>query len=322
MQNFWKQLPKPFLALAPMDDVTDVVFREIISTYLPKPDVFFTEFASADGLCSKGKDMVARKLMFTEHQHPVVAQIWGKTPEHFFEAAKLIESLKFDGIDINMGCPVEAVIKKGAGAALCTTHDLAAEIIAATKRGAPNIPLSIKTRLGLDKVVTEEWVTFLLQQNIAALAIHGRTAVQMSTGEADWSEIGKAVKIRNKIAPQTVIIGNGDIKSYAQAEEMHKKHGVDGVMIGRGIFNNPWVFEKTLTPVMHKKEAYINLLLKHVQLYDKIWGKKKNFEMLKKFFKMYVKDFEHASELRQKLMLCKTSPQVQAVIQKDLQPAS
>ncbi len=310
MQNFWQTLQKPFLVLAPMDDVTDVVFREIIAVNLPRPDVFFTEFASADGLCSRGAEQVKRKIRLTENQRPVVAQIWGNHPDKFLEAAKLVQELGFDGIDINMGCPVEAVVKKGSGAALCLNHELAGKIITAVKEGAPNLPVSVKTRLGLTKIVTEDWITFLLKQDLAALTVHGRIAADLSKVPANWEEIGKAVAIRNAIAPQTLLIGNGDIESYAQAKEMHEKFGVDGVMIGRGIFANPWVFEKTLTPTKHEKAEYIDLMLKHVAMHTEVWGKSKNFEMLKKFFKMYVKGFDGANELRVKLMLCKTPEQV------------
>jgi nifR3 family TIM-barrel protein len=313
MTNFWSRLQKPFLALAPMDDVTDVVFREVITQHLPRPDIFFTEFASVDGLCSRGAEQVKRKIRLTEHQHPVVAQIWGTNPEHFFTAAQMVQELGFDGVDINMGCPVDAVIKKGAGAALCRTPELAKDIIAAVKGGAPNLPVSVKTRLGLKKMMTEEWVTVLLQQDLAALTIHGRTAAELSKVPANWEEIGKAVAIRDAIAPQTMLVGNGDIESYAQAIDMHKKFGVDGVMIGRGIFANPWVFEKTLNPTKHTKDEYLALLKQHLELFDKTWGKTKNFEMLKKFFKMYVKGFDGANELRQKLMLCKTAEQIYSV---------
>lgn len=313
MANFWNSLPIPFTVLAPMDDVTDVVFREIM-TILPPPDVFFTEFASVDGLMSPGREAVMRKLRRTDNQHPVIAQIWGTNPDNFFEVAKLIQELGFDGIDINMGCPVEPVVKHGAGSGLITNPTQAKLVIEATRKGAPNLPLSIKTRLGFDKIVTEEWTTFLLQQNLDALSIHGRIAVQMSKGDADWNEIGKVVKIRDSVAPQTKIIGNGDIKEYAQVLKMHEQYNVDGVMIGRGVFQNPWVFAKTLTPITHQPQEFVDILRKHLDLFIKTWGKDKNFEIMKKFFKMYVKEFEGANALRQQLMECKKREEVDEVL--------
>lgn len=309
MGDFWQELPRPFLVLAPMEDVTDVVFREIIAD-LPRPDVFFTEFVSADGLASKGRDITLRKFKYTESQRPIVAQIWGIDPVNLKKAARLAAELKFDGIDINMGCPDRAVMKKGAGAALCLTQKLAKEIIMAVKDGAKDLPVSVKTRLGYDKVVTDEWISFLLSQNLAALTIHGRTALQMSKGEANWEEIGKAVKLKQKIAPETIIIGNGDIKSFKEALKMHELFGVDGVMIARGVFANPWVFSKSQNQTEHQKDEYIEILRKHLNLYEETWGDSKNFEVMKKFFKMYVKSFKGANQLRQRLMECKSKAQV------------
>lgn len=299
-----------------MEDVTDFVFREIVSD-LPKPDVFFTEFTNADGLCSAGKSIVMQKLKYTENQRPIVAQIWGTDIGNLSKSAKLIKDLKFDGVDINMACPVRAVINKGAGGALIKNFELTKQIIAAVKRGAPDIPVSVKTRLGFDTIDTREWIRFLLEQKLDAITIHGRTVRQMSKGEANWEEIGKAVKIKNKIAPQTILLGNGDIKSYKQAREMYGKYCVDGVMIGRGIFSNPWIFAKINESKLHTKEEYIELLLKHIKLFEKTWGTTKNFEILKKFFKMYIRDFSGANLLRQKLMNCKNSIEVKEVLKSD-----
>lgn len=206
------------MALAPMEDVTDAAFRQM-ATILPKPDVMFTEFTSADGLASAGKPRLIQKFMFTPKQRPIVAQIFGANPKTLQSAAKLVKDLGFEGVDINMGCPVKEVVAKGAGAALAKDFTLTRKIIAAVKHGAGDIPVSIKTRLGYDTVITEEWCGFLLEQNIAALAIHARIATQMSEGNANWKEIGKVVKLKNKISPQTIIMGNGDIKSYKEARK-------------------------------------------------------------------------------------------------------
>ena len=303
MSNFWKSLPKPFFVLAPMEDVTDVVFREIIAE-TAKPDVFFTEFTSAEGLFSKGSGMLSPKLKFTDKQHPIVAQIWGKDPVCMRKAAKLVRKLGFDGIDINMGCPVKVVMKKGSGAAHIGNYDNSKEIIDAVKEGAKGIAVSVKTRLGINKPVTEDWISFLLEQKLDALIIHGRIAVEMSKNKADWKEIGKAVKIKNNTYPDTLIIGNGDIKSWKQAVEMREKYQVDGIMIGRGIFSNPWVFEKTFQPLKRNKQTYIKLLINHIKLHGETYRNSNNFQVLKKFFKMYVKGFDGANQTRQELMKC------------------
>ena len=317
MKNFWLKLNKPFLALAPMYDVTDFVFRETVSD-IAKPDVLFTEFVNTDALFSKGREKVIRDFEFTNKQHPIVAQIWGINPETFFKTAELVKELGFDGIDINMGCPEKAVVKNGACSALIKNHDLAKELIKAVKEGAKGLPISVKTRIGYNKVVTDEWVSFLLEQGLDALTIHGRIAKQKSEGNADWNEIEKSVKLRDKTSPKTLIIGNGDVCSYKEALEKHKKYGVDGVMIGRGIFSNPWVFENVPNDsqylIEHTKEESLKLLLKHTKLYEDKWGSEKNFNVMKKFFKIYVRDFKGSGELRQKLMECSSYSQVEKVI--------
>lgn len=337
MTNFWQKLNKPFTVLAPMDDVTDNVFRQIVNK-TARPDVFFTEFTNSDGLNSVGNKIVGRKLEYTDDQHPIVAQIWGEKPESIENASRIILEKDFDGIDINMGCPVREVIKKGAGAGLIGNYNLAEEIIASAKRGVNNkISVSVKTRLGLNTNIAEEWATFLLKQDINALTIHARTAKQMSKGDADWDEIAKIVEIKNRISPNTLIIGNGDVKSYQEVLEKHKKYKVDGVMIGRGIFQNPWVFDFN-SPVKVKSD-YVNLLLKHLELFDKTWGENKpsttfkvghknndrnavvlgkNFAVMKKFFKMYINNFPHASELRVKLMECKDYKEAKTILQESI----
>lgn len=282
-----------------MDDVTDNVFRQVVMK-AARPDVFFTEFVNSDGLVHGGHGIPLRKLSYSPNQHPIIAQIWGNEPGSMQAAAKIVAGLGFDGIDINMGCPIRDVVKKGAGAGLIGNFELAGEIIKGVKKEAGKLPVSVKTRLGKNENIATEWVTFLLEQDLAALTVHGRIAKQMSKGLADWEEIGKMVKIKNKVAPKTIIIGNGDIKSYEEVLLMQKKYGVDGVMIGRGIFANPWVFDSTVVP--HAKEDYIKLLTRHIEFFETTWGRTKNFAVIKKFLKMYVKDFKGANILRQKLM--------------------
>ncbi len=307
-----------------MEDVTDVVFREVVARFLPKPNVFFTEFVSTDALNSPGRPKALPKLQFTAAQRPVVAQIWGKNPDHYFTSAQLVQELGFDGIDINMGCPERNVLKQGAGAGLIGQNSLVAEIIDATKRGAPQLPLSVKTRIGINSIVTEDWVGFLLQQRLALLTVHGRTAKNMSDVPANWGEIAKAVALRDELAPETLVVGNGDVQSYAQAVSYHQQYGVDGVMIGRGIFANPWVFETSRSVgdadgvVTHAQAEILEVLTKHVQLFDQTWGQSPKFEMLKKFFKMYIKDFAGARELRARLMECHTAQAVLEVIDQEL----
>lgn len=326
MSNFWQKLPKPFTILAPMENVTDFVFREIVATTCP-PDVLFTEFTNVEGLLSLGRKNLISKFKFSENQRPIVAQIWGTKPESFYKVAKMVRELGFDGVDINMGCPDKTVLKNGSGAALSNNPKLAGEIIEATKKGAKDIPVSVKTRLGVREVKTEEWITFLLEQKIDTLTIHGRTAHQMSEGLADWNEIGKAVGIRNKIAPDTLIVGNGDVKSYAEAVEKSQKYGPDGIMIARGIFANPWVFEPLrplrhaqgdvrsgLRPPQHSRGEYVQLLLKHLDLYEKTWGGTRDFNIMKKFFKMYINNFPGSAKLRAKLMNTNNYQEVREIL--------
>jgi nifR3 family TIM-barrel protein len=311
-RNFWSKLKKPFLALAPMEDVTDFVFREILAEIAP-PNVFFTEFTNADGLVSAGQKAVIKRLKYSERQRPIVAQLWGNNPEAMKEATRLVEKLGFDGIDINMGCPDKAVVKIGAGSALIENPELARKLIEATKLGAPSLPISVKTRIGFNIISTEPWIKFLLEQELACITIHGRTKKQMSKVPTNWDEVGKAVKIRDDMGAKTLIVGNGDVISQEDALEKVKKYGVDGVMIGRGIFANPWIFTDSEKKV-HSVEENLDLLLKHTELFVNTWGDEKPFHIMKKFFKVYVKGFDGANELRQKLMECENLEEVRTEI--------
>jgi nifR3 family TIM-barrel protein len=313
MVNFWLKLPKPFLVLAPMEEVTDFVFREVFLT-LPHPDVFFTEFTSADGLVYDKHERTMQKLKYSEEQRPIVAQIWGNNPENFFKAAQIVQKLGFDGVDINMGCPERLVVKRGCGAGLIGNPTLAAEIIRAVKEGADNLPVSVKTRIGINNVVTESWTGFLLQQKLAALTVHARTAKQMSAVPADWTQTQLAVQLKNEIAPETIIIGNGDINNYAEAVVACQKFGTDGAMIARGVFSNPWAFERTMTLQNHTKVEYLSVLSKHLALFEMTWGRGKNYHIMKKFFKMYIREFDGASEMRQALMETNNRDEAEKVI--------
>ena len=311
MPNFWKKLAKPFFVLAPMDDVTDTVFRQIVAR-AASPDVFFTEFANADGFCSPGRPAVEKKLKFSAVEKPLVAQIWGLKPENYFAMATEIKALGFAGIDINMGCPEKKVVKTGACAALMSNRALAEEIIKATREAAGDLPVSVKTRIGLHKIITEDWIGFLLGLNLAALTAHVRTVKEMSKAPAHWEEFGKIVELRNQISPATIIIGNGDIKTREVGIELCQKYNLDGAMIGSGIFQNLFVFAETQTK--HSPAEMLGLLLEHARLYEKTWGKQKNFAALKKMFKVYAAGFPGASELRAELMGCQNYGEAQRII--------
>ncbi len=299
MTNFWQKLAKPFFVLAPMDDVTDTVFRQM-TLKTARPEVLFTEFTAVEGMQSVGRKATLTRLKFDPSEHPVVAQIWGLDPEKYFQSAQDIKKMGFDGIDINMGCPVADVVKRGACAGLIANPELVRKIVESVKKGSGGLPVSVKTRIGLKKIVTEEWISFLLSLDIDALTVHARTAAEMSAVPAHWEEIAKVVELRNKINPKTIIIGNGDVQNRQDGEHKAQQYGCDGIMIGRGIFKNPWAFEKNPQP--KKIAENLKLLLIHAQLFDRTWGNTKNFLALRKFFKAYVHGFEGASDLRTKLM--------------------
>lgn len=302
--NFWERLKKPIFILAPMDGVTDTVFRQIVIS-VGKPDVLFTEFTSIDGLLSEGKEKTLSRFKFAESERPIVAQIWGSDPKKFYKVAKLVSKLGFDGIDINMGCPDKSTIKKGACAALIKNPKLAKEVIKATIYGAGGLPVSVKTRIGFNKIETERWVESLLETKIATLTLHLRTVLEMSKVPAHWDEIRKVVEIRNQIAPKTLILGNGDIKTLKEAKDKCEEYKIDGVMVGTGIFENVWLFNGRIDPLKVTSKQKIELLLKHLDLYQKTWGDGKHFEPMKKFVKCYVNNFKGATEARESLMKTK-----------------
>jgi tRNA-dihydrouridine synthase len=304
--NFWKKLKKPILVQAPMEDVTDTVFRQIIAQ-AGKPDVFFTEFTNVEGMCSRGRDKVGKRLIFSPKERPIVAQVWGKTPDKFLETARLIKKMGFDGIDVNMGCPEKSVVKKGTGGGLIDNPKLAKEIIQAIRKGACGLPLSVKTRIGIKEIQTEKWIGLLLGLELDVLTIHGRTVAEMSDATNHWEEIGKAVKLRDEMKSKTLIIGNGDVKSRADALGKSKQYKLDGIMIGRGIFDNLWIFNKDVDPAKIPYEKKLKLLIEHISLFDKTWGRNKNFSLMKKFYKIYISGRPDAKEIRIKLMEFKTA---------------
>ena len=314
MDNFWLKLPKPIAVLAPMEDVTDTVFRRLIGS-CGRPDVFFTEFTSTDGMFSPGRDAVIKRLEFTQEERPLVAQIWGNNPELYFKAGKDIAEMGFDGLDINMGCPVAKIIKQGHCSGLIQNKPLAKELVLAAMEGAGKVPVSVKTRIGYREIETEEWAGFLLELNPAALTIHGRTAKQLSKVPANWDEIGKVAALRKSMGSKTVIIGNGDVQSREEIELKHQQHGVDGVMVGRGIFHNPFLFAKSGTTHISQLsfEQKLQMLLSHTKSYTDRWGVR-HFGVMKKFFKIYIRDFHGATELREKLMHTNSYEEVESIL--------
>lgn len=302
MNNIYEQLPRPLFVLAPMDDVTDTVFRRVVAENAP-PDLFFTEFASVDGFVSAGKMAVEKKLRFTGVEKPLIAQLWGVRPENFYKTARELAPRDFDGIDLNMGCPVKNVIKLGACSALMQNRPAAHEIIEATLNGAGTSPVSIKTRLG-QKDYDESWLEFLLEHKPAALTIHFRSVRELSKTDAHWELAPRIVNLRNKISPDTLIIGNGDVQSRQHGLELAKKYNVDGIMIGRGIFHNPLMFYPDAGDAWKNcgKPQRLDMYRRHIQLFSNEWGEAKNPAVLKKFAKTYVSGFDGAKELREKLM--------------------
>jgi nifR3 family TIM-barrel protein len=310
--GFWKKLKKPIFALAPMANVTDSAFRQIIAKY-GKPDVFWTEFVSVDGLCSSGRDRLLVDLQFVSKERPIVAQLFGTNPNNFFQVVKLVNKLGFDGVDINMGCPDRAVVRQGAGAALILKPKLAQEIIMSVKEAAGKMPVSVKTRIGFNKIETEEWLSVLLETKPAAIIVHGRTKKEMSLVPTHWDEIGKAVELAKSYGKnRPLIIGNGDVISLKEAKEKVLEFGVDGVMIGRGVFGNPWFFNPKKTQVTLKKK--LNVLVEHTKLFERMFKGIKPFDLMKKHFKAYVNNFSGARELRIELMKTSEAKEVKKII--------
>lgn len=334
--GFWGKLKKPIFCLAPMADVTDYAFRQIITKY-GKPDVLFTEFISADGLCSPGRRKLLINLKYSENERPIVAQIFGSRAENVKEAVALCKKLGFDGIDINMGCPDKAVEKQGAGAATMKNPKLAREIIKAAKEGGDGLPISVKTRIGYSKNEIETWIPELLAENLSVLTVHLRTRKEMSDAPAHWELMKRIVEIRDEMKAKTLIIGNGDVKNLEDAKKKIKETGCDGVMLGRAVFGNPFLFTNSasccfssLRPIQNTERApslgktaggsvlfikeKLKIMLEHSKLFEKKLGKHKNFAVMKKHFKAYASGFDGAKELRVKLMKTENAKQVKKII--------
>ena len=311
-ENFWSELPRPFFILAPMEDVTDVVFRHVVSE-AARPDVFFTEFTNTESFCHpEGIHSVRGRLTFSEDEQPMVAHIWGDKPEQFRETSIQLAKMGFKGIDLNMGCPVANVAKKGKGSGLILRPDVAAEIIQATKAGG--LPVSVKTRLGYYEIDEwKDWLKHVFEQDIANLSIHLRTRKEMSKVDAHWELIEVIKNLRDEIAPNTLLTINGDIPDRKTGLELAEKYGIDGVMIGRGIFHNPFAFEKE--PREHTSKELLDLLRLHLSLFNKYEKDEiRQFKSLRRFFKIYVRGIRGASELRHQLMNTQSIAEARALL--------
>jgi tRNA-dihydrouridine synthase len=301
-----------------MDEVSETVFRQIVAE-CASPDLFFTEFVNVDGLQSPGRPKLLKKLRFMNGEKPLIAQIWGLKPDNFEITAREIadgtfaneiaktykqasSKQNFVGIDLNMGCPAKGEVGNGACSALINNRELAGLLIKATQKGAGNLPVSVKTRIGFNEIDLS-WIEFLLGHNLAALTVHFRTRKEMSKVPAHWEIAPEIVKLRDRISPSTKLIGNGDVVDRRHGEDLIKQSGFDGIMIGRGIFQDPFCFAKTSPWPTYSKEQRLELLRKHVSLFDTSWiGQERRFETLKKFAKVYISDFDGAKELREKVM--------------------
>ena len=309
VMGFWDKLPKEgAVILAPMADVTDSAFRKIIAKYSRAgqpgggPDAFYTEFVAADGLASeKGRPKLLHNFIYSEAERPIMAQIFSSDPQNIEDAARLCVELGFDGIDLNMGCPERNICKQGAGSALIQTPETAQEVILAAKRGANGIiPVSVKTRVGWTENEIETWIPALLECDVAAIILHGRTRKVMSKIPANWDWISRAGEIVKASGKPTKFIGNGDILSLRQAHEYNMKYTIDGVLVARGIFGNPWFFDTQKTSVTVKEK--LEVMLEHTEIFMNELSEHKNFAVMKKHYKAYVNGFDGAKELRVQLM--------------------
>jgi nifR3 family TIM-barrel protein len=334
-KNFWKELyfkhkgKKPILVIAPMADVTDTVFRELIVEKSgigenSNLDVLWTEFVSVNGLSHEvGKQKLLIDLDFSQKQRPIVAQIFGEDPKKFENIAKLCFELGFDGIDINMGCPDKNVLGQKSGSYLINTPEVAKEIFEFTKKGSNGIPVSIKTRIGYNKIEYKEWLGEILKIKPEVITIHLRTKKEMSLVSAHWEIAPEIVSfIRENFGfPENggpIIILNGDVKSVEDAFKKWQESACDGIMIGRGLFGNPWFFNKSFKKEDLSVEEILNTAILHTKMFEEKLGEHKSFAIMKKHFKAYVQGFSGAKDLRIKLMETRNSKEVETVIEKFL----
>ncbi len=321
--HFWAHSNKPFFVIAPMANVTDSVFREMFAKF-GGPDVMWTEFVSADGLNSAGKNHLMPALKFSRKEKPIVAQLFTSKPESMEKAAVLIHKLGFDGLDINMGCPDRAVLRQRSGAALIQDPMNAIAVLNGARRGwgrgeEARMAVSVKTRIGYSELDLK-WIRTLLEQNLPVLTVHLRTRKELSEVPAHWELMPKIVKLRDKVAPNTLIIGNGDVPSIDHATRLIKETGCDGVMIGRGVFGKPWFFAKAHATKTERAKFELSftprkrleILIEHAKLYEKTF-KGKNFDIMKKHIKAYVSGWDGVKEFRMRLMEAKSAKELKRI---------
>lgn len=292
-----------------MEDVTDIAFRQIVDEVAPA-DLYFTEFMNVDAYGTKGWPNVSRRLMKRDEEARTIAQIWGSDLNKFTAVAKELGERGFAGIDINMGCPVKKVVARNQGGGIIRDPQKASAIIKAVQAGAGDLPVSVKTRIGVDEIITEAWVTHLLQHNLAALTLHARTVKEQSAVPAHWDQVALAVKLRDKLAPDTLILGNGDVKDRQHAKQRCKETGADGVMIGRGIFHNIAAFAQA--PTRLSPTESLAIAKRHFELYDR-YKPSTPFGAFKKFFKVYVHGFDGAAELRTQLNQTQSKAEIKKI---------
>ena len=311
--NFWDTLPRPMLLLAPMANVTDTAFRRVIARY-GRPHVMMTEFTSCEGLCSRGRERLLAELAFDPSERPLVVQFFGPRPDTFYQCAQLARRLGFDGIDVNTGCPDRRVLKQGAGAALIGDPVRMREIYAATREGAGGLPVSVKTRLGIDRDILEQWLSVLLELRPAAITLHARTVRELSNTAAHWDAVARAVRLaRGSGVP---IIGNGDVRDPTHARDLAALTGADGVMLGRAIFGNPWLFNPTLSKRELPLDTVLDVMLEHAALFHRLLGEVRPFVEMRRHFKAYLSGFPGTRHLRVALMETTDLAAARAVVER------
>jgi len=339
--GFWQNLEKPIIGLAPMDGVTDAAFRYIMAKH-GKPDVIITEFTAAEGIRA-GAERLLDDFLYDPLERPVVAQLFGSDPEAFFIAAVVAAALGFDGIDINMGCPAKNITERGAGAGLIADPPRAKQIIQRVRDGIQawvehgqlvelgvpeniaakvwerrsgyglnredrrDLPVTVKTRIGISTTTVTDWVQHLLEKEPVAITIHGRTLKQLYTGLADWEAIGAAAAIIKQTP--TLVLGNGDIQSKADARARCTQYNLDGALVGRACFGNPWLFQEREATW----EERLRTALEHARyLHTALEGR--GFLRIRKHLLDYTKAFPSAKELRLELMRVTTLEDVERIL--------